>query len=403
MSSPNATPGHGLNLKALYGDNCFYSDSSWKRMHRDPSDIKVFNFFGGGCGCGCGYGIGMGWGGFGMGLLGGFLNGLNNVMTMGYNMFFGNMLGSYPGMNSFGGIPGMNWFSCKNDTDNNKTEHTKKILVETTTEPTTPTEVAKNDPDCVKISEITAEYRTLAAKAKNGTLTPEEKANLLKKANEYKNGQDTNNVTAQTTTFDNLIKLIEDLHVSGTINNLDDINETTDPRDINITLIQNITNPQDAINVLTKLGNTIDPDGINNIKDLNTHQVLLLCEKAGIKVNVAHNKKAPVDDGMIRGKIHNVENNNGILSYEVDNLVVTGDRGLKYTFEATSNSNKSFTLISIENTSGTDYYIHPDWENRSYNVEAGKLALQIENVPLVSTKQTHGNIDYVELEAGATL
>ena len=128
MSRPNILGGAS---RARYGDNCFFSDNAWKRLHRG-GDTMIFNIFGGG----------FGWGGFGMGLLGGFLNGLNNTMMMLPNMLFGGFGGfggfQMPWASSFGGFGNFQfpWLNTTPTTPTTPSKSDDKTTIKTETKET---------------------------------------------------------------------------------------------------------------------------------------------------------------------------------------------------------------------------------------------------------------------------
>lgn len=130
--------GHGY-VRANYGDNCFYRDSSFKRYNRAHGDTTIFNFnYGNSYGC-CGGSHGTGfWGGLGMGIgynlgswLMGGMNMLGGWLGMGNMGGFGNWFG---GMNfgNIGGFGGGNWLSGTNTSTGSSSTKTETKTVEKT-------------------------------------------------------------------------------------------------------------------------------------------------------------------------------------------------------------------------------------------------------------------------------
>lgn len=137
--------GHGY-VRANYGDNCFYRDSSFKRYNRAHGDTTIFNFnYGNSYGC-CGGGHSRGfWGGLGLGigynlgnLLMGGMNMLGGWLGMGNMGCFGNMFGGMGmgigmGIGNGWGFGGNVWGNGQNNgvTKNNGSDSTGSTKTKT--------------------------------------------------------------------------------------------------------------------------------------------------------------------------------------------------------------------------------------------------------------------------------
>lgn len=125
--------GHGY-VRANYGDNCFYRDSSFKRYNRAHGDTTIFNFnYGSSYGC-CGGGHGTGfWGGLGMGIgynlgswLMGGMNMLGGRLGMGNMGGFGNWFGGM-GFGNVGGFGVANWMGGANTNRTNSSSNESEV------------------------------------------------------------------------------------------------------------------------------------------------------------------------------------------------------------------------------------------------------------------------------------
>ncbi len=303
------------------------------------------------------------WNGFGLGLgnaLGGFFGGFGGGMGFGF-----------PAFGNFGGCWG-NWGNW----GHRNPEKTDRAT-ERTTETETVKEVIKDDPDCVKIADITGDIKDLGENP-----TKEELNKIIDNIDNAIKYLDDNNKTAQTRTLENLKKeLLNKLNNLGSEELQDD--ETDDSaQDVNIIIIngkeidlKNITlddlktakpdeldkiTKDQAILILKYLGYIVG-DGDDAVGKLsNVYGVLKLLEKSGVTVEV-ENRSASADQ-WIKGPLSNVQQSaDGKLSYNVDCKDI-GAFGAKYLFQAQDKDNKKYKVSSADTTVAVDNTIEVEYQ-----------------------------------------
>ena len=390
--------GHGY-VRNRFGCNCFYGDSSFKRYNRAHGDTVIFqNYYGNNNHC-CGGGRRVGfWGGFGAVL--GF--GLGNMVMGGLNMLGGWLglgNGGYMGggySTPWGGSYGGGWQTGNNGYNtgwnNNRTNSTT-----TNNSTTTP---QKENIDTDKISNFLTEIDEL-----NKNPDASKIADLKNRIQKAKTNADDIKTQADSNSYDRLLNILdgiekrvnsqpvqqpatqgnggaqqtptpttgagatttpttaantpvaqgstpttgnntpatanEQINIGGKPRNIDTISNISDLKGLTRDDINDL-DKKVAEKILDKLGYT-DGTGNNKVGKLsNNFEVLLLLEKSALNVEVEHRKDS--DDQWIKGPITNVQQNDGIISYDVDCNGVTGALyGAKYTFVQEQGSKDEYT------------------------------------------------------------
>lgn len=384
-----------VNTRSLYGCNCFYNDSSYKRYNRAHlgGDTLIFNFNygiqGGCCGGGCGMGF---WGGVGMGL----------------GNLFGNLFGNMWGGNMWGG--GMAPWNCfwgggaggsskvkdtddgdssrrsrrsgsGDDTEYKSINEARKKLQELQYKTTIPTQ-AELDALEKQINDLTAkdghndddnkeQIRLLKAdfdKLKEGKMTTPDGYDILIKGDQITFKVGGKDITASPTD----------------LGKLEELASTEAGR----TALKAL--PQDTARViLTKLGYMDNEAGSTepkrksfNGKDYvcgklsNKCSILILLERAKVVVEVEKNPNAK--DQWISGPITNVTvDSDGKISYEVD-CSETGMFGNTYKFAQKTKGGNKFGATLIKHNSGTFH------KNREYTFTNEKTPLSSNGITTTS-------------------
>ena len=139
---------------------------------------------------------------------------------------------------------------------------------------------------------------------------------------------------------------------------------------------------QTATDVLKELG-YINTDGVGQMSA--NYKVLLLLQKSGVNVQCAKNPNS--QDQWVQGKISNVAENNGKVSYTIDNGTAAGDFKFKYSFQQVDDKNgkKCFHLTKIEkNGSEKTGYVENNWKEKDYIYQNEKQPLLTTGDPLIS-------------------
>lgn len=338
------------------------------------SIFNITNNCGGGCGGGFwggfGAGLGLGFGNLLGGLFGGFMGGMGNMFG-GFGM--GNMfgMGGFGGFGGWGnGLAGLLGGGAAGGADRDYSEYSSRRSRTSSScdcgcKNDKTKDVDPTDADCKKIADFQEEINKLEQPIS------EEKYNDLKSritAARTESEKDTKNKDANLKSYDELLEDLDGAKAGKSVVNpvnkpvvkSDDIIEGVTEEDLK--KLKDVGLDNDAIKQAIKTGLPIDtivnyikaglkPEDLQTIKDVGAEIVQIaggknaltlpatlsldslaklkaISDKRNIAVAVANNPKAEVDN-WIAGKLDNIEEKDGKLSYTVDCDNV-GAYGYKY-------------------------------------------------------------------------
>ncbi|MBE7711122.1 MAG: hypothetical protein E7Z92_03170 [Cyanobacteria bacterium SIG31] len=388
---------HGY-VRNHYGDNCHFSDSSYKRYNRyhyERCGCDSLSTYLAGSGCchshssGCGGGMNLFWPNFVSGLC-------QSVLGM-----FGGFGGGWGfGMPSFGGWGfgggwglGAGWLGTNQadgvDGASRRAARARRYATNGATG-------TVQDIDNPKIAALTKERAELVARG--NALTQAQVEAFNKKLDDAIAATDNIAKESDVKTYKNLkltlpepqqkdlTKIIKLGGADVSVENIPDDMITLDNiKGLTPDDIQKLNEAQ-AKNILTKLG-YIDNNSVGKMSG--EYNILLLLQKSGVNVQCATNPKS--EDKMIQGKISNVVQTDGKISYTIDNGTADGIFKYKYTFQQVDDKNgkKCFHLTKIENNnSDKQGYVDNNWKNRDYICQNEKEPLKITGIPLISTRSS---------------
>lgn len=389
-------------IQKYYGDDSYFPDSARKRHNRyldDHNEIMVFNFGGGGGCCGnsiwgSGFGLGLGcchhrntfWGGFAHGLgaglsnmLSGFGMGLMGLCMPMFNMF------SMPswGMPMWGGFMPYSGigFGGSSGNSNQVLGSGPKATPETPAQDKTAEDELKEKIDALKgkarpssddlntlLSELKAKKRDLPAGKYDEFLT-----DLKKFAKENK------------LTIDN--KILEDESVVKPIDDKWKVEPLSGLSAEKIAELENIgVKP-------VNIGTSTSPEWCLSLPadDKMTKANLDLLKGTGMAIAVANNSRSGNIDHWIAGKIDDIAENNGLLSFTVDCSKCNSSK-YKYTYDVQKNSGSGWSISYKSGYEAADDDLYTK-KNTAYNLSDG--CLKTSSAPVISTR--HGN-GYTKLQ-----
>ncbi|MCQ2743361.1 MAG: hypothetical protein MJ230_01010 [bacterium] len=340
------------SCRKLYGDNCFFADSSWKRYQRAHSgDTLIFNFGNTCCGGHGGYnsgccGGGNFWSNFGAGfglglanLCSGFLNGLMSPFSMmgGWMSPFSMMGGWMSSFNMMGG-----WMSPFGMSDcspmyiggGNKTDKTAKTDAKPLAKPAKKVKSNDSNDEWEKISINDADKKKLT----DAGITFADYEKLKEEGIEVDNIV---KLKEKDFDVDDIIKL-KSVPASDVIGFKEAIKNITAEEIVTLhgigvkkVALTGYTTSQPAVGL--GLPTKITKDHLDKLKTIaNKHSIPVAC---------GHNDKDTVDQ-WVAGKIDDITETDGKISFTIDCKNV-GQAGGKYKFTQKEKNSTEYTETPV--------------------------------------------------------
>ena len=401
---------HGY-IRSHYGDRCFYEDSSFKRYNRyhNTGDINIFaghchthhHCCGGNFWTGLAHGLGAGLGGWLMGginMLGGWLGGMSSSMMMPMNA------GWNFGSQSLSGVSDNQTVVYEDSSDVASDDISETVVL--------------NDIDNEKIANFLEQRNNLLAKAKSEAgVTQAELDEYNASVDAAIEVTDENHKIADLKSYEELKLTADDVakpdasavKPEGVDNG--DAGKAISEMNADELLGLNISElpaadkdlaKEQAIKLLKDLEIEAS-NGAVDLKNVLSPIKIGLIQIAGYTVTCAKNnhERARTDDGSIRGKISGaVVDGDKVTQFIVDNSIVDGDMGLKYTFVLVDGGYKidKIEYPKKEGIKQADYYLDKEWKERVYKFE-DEAMLEINDDPLVS-QSNKNNKERIKISVG---
>lgn len=372
----------------------FKCDDSWAYGHGGSSGNTIFNItknYGysgynccGGGGFWSGFGKGLGWG-FGQGIMS-FLSSFTpwNCGWMNWSTF----AGSHPSMQ-------FDWGNVFGTKKSKKEEKEEKPATTTTT--TTPASTTTTASTPTTIEKLNKDYPTLIA-------LHDRKVDLL-------NPNRTTPATA--TELQKLLSDIEAMEVDGKLDGIDDSKDKQYIADLKAGLQAKIDSLTDSAPVtpvngggnesddLSSIGVTDLDDGTCTLPNKMTVENLKKLAKSGKIVSLAYNSRSNMIDPAIQGKISNVTENNGKISFDIDCNNDKSTYKYKYKVEQADNGKWKISYISGYKTGDGELYTRP-CDGYTFNSTTKRLETNSEQT-VIRTKEKYNengvnNTEYQKLE-----
>lgn len=397
-----------VHYNMFHNSHCHGGGNNYGSIFNITNNCSGGTNFWGGLGAGLGFGLGNMFGGFFGNMFGGFGN-----MFGGFGM--GNMfgMGGFGGFGGFGmGMGGWPWGggSSNNDSDYSKYSSNRSSS-------NCGCKGKSDDKDYPEINKFDTEANDLL-KAEKSADNDKKIDALVAKIKDYKLKLDDAHKLDNETQIDNLIKRLNnhrlvpvkdgenDKKVGDDNKNVPDDEIVIGGKNIKLNTIKSIEDiknwtPEeiDAIGkdkaktILTTLG-YVDEKGVGKMSA--NYKVLLLLQESEVNVQCATNPNSK--DQWVQGKISNVAENDGKLSYTIDNGTAEGDFKFKYSFKQVDDKDgkKCFHLTKIDrNSSEKTGYVENDWKEKDYIFQDEKSPLKTSGNPLVSSRN---NTNRIKLE-----